>query len=372
MNFYASISKKNGAGGGCKGIELAITRDKHALDHQAKAFPAGTGRFANMLVDPLLQIPFGIRDQDYSSKPQARIFSIRRHSFENYLFDPFILFSVLTAEDLQSFSEDFKLRCINYVDTLRKSNVELPNEPLMKYFKFLITQVLKSQLKLQDIYRICEILMPDTPKIDLFRITRGDLKLPQYYSIKFFETFGIHQSEYKNYEQAIGNDKPLLQLIMNVCNHILQRQITDENELLDFLMSRNTEIKVLLYNKKSLKIHYPNILLFIRGHLIEDAIPYLKSKKSEILLKLSYMDNILVPLDLAETFFELDNAIRTQLNNVIKSDSNNQKVIFQIKINSSRTFPFFLQSLLSVFPCFFSISFSFVFPINCCIGCSLN
>ena len=76
-------------GGGCIAVKNATERDKVAIDNNKK-----NEKFK--LVQAHWKIPFGLIHLDYSNNENDlndRIIRLKRHSFENYLFDPIVLFS---------------------------------------------------------------------------------------------------------------------------------------------------------------------------------------------------------------------------------------------------------------------------------------
>ncbi|MDF3047948.1 MAG: hypothetical protein K0R73_1066 [Candidatus Midichloriaceae bacterium] len=339
LAFYATVATKDAKGGGCKGVENAIKRDTLSLTHIAKTFPQGVGNFKKILVDPELELPFGIIDKDYNYGNinwEERRLRIKRHSLENYLFDPFIMLSIFNEEDIENFSnEAFKeicLECRRYIEEVREEG-NPSNEPIEKYFKFLIDKLLENN-DLGFRFRLCEILLPHTSKPELFKIAQDGIKIPDYLLKNFLSTFSIPKAEENQYYDLLNKEGAEykkeeighLQLLINVCQHLYPGEEIEASNVTDKLMEQAENIKIIVNNEKTIEISYPKILLFSKGHVIEETVEKLYAKgkadacKNNLLTKISQVNDLMVPLDLAETFFELDAAVRRQMNAVIKAD----------------------------------------------------
>lgn len=358
--FHSTAMTKKAGSGGSAGVKNAVTRDFYALKHLSKTLATKPSNFRRPLIEPDLELPFGILDKDYNKLNDKaikeanladRIMIGERHSVENYIFDPFIIFSVLNISEIEKFTNqnfrDICILCKKFIIQLRRGEancaIESQSNPINGFFRFLISELLNTK-ELEVKFRICEILLPELPKLELFRIIKGKLDLPDYYVKSFLKTFSIPDNEKKTYDEFSRKDSTLasldkannnFELVINACQHLNPSEKIDKDNIVDKLLNYNRKVTVILSDKQLIALDYPLIFLFIQGHTLEDiiekqyqqdiqseAVPTLEDSKptckSAILKKIGEQVNIIIPTDLAEIFFKLNAAVRKQCNGVIK------------------------------------------------------
>jgi hypothetical protein len=107
LSFQSSSTKREGtgAGGGCQKVREAMKRDYYSLESRSY-------NPAKDLLNPKLEKPLGLLDMDYNKKNKGdckkdsdfkellneTVFT-KRHSVENYMFDPFVFCSAFNEKN---------------------------------------------------------------------------------------------------------------------------------------------------------------------------------------------------------------------------------------------------------------------------------
>lgn len=347
FDFYScSVFKKSG--GGYEKVIYSVKRDLNTVSNRKKA--------GSSLVNENIKISLGLIDGDFNFLKSSgeneidiessnRIFRIKRHSIENYIFDPILFF-------LNS----------------------IKNEPLRDYIGKLEDSILKKslldlflenenfQLELFD-FKIFD----DFFKIILKKILEDIVIKKRIYSILYYKK--LNESDrnkfHKMEEKTELNSKTEFDFISNEFNKLIihlnqDTEFENEDEIINFLVNLREDKKYkYLCENKDFDVKYPLIFLYLRGHDIEDQIIYLLNtkiniKRQDLIKKIikngwsnkayknseenselvelmtQFRNNFytiilsddlcvnFIPLDLIEVFLDLNKHIRRQANDILK------------------------------------------------------
>lgn len=125
MGFY-SAGFKNGKSGGFEAVKEIVKREVSHVDSRQSllvhptVYANADSYVANIFRAYKVDVPFGIIDRDYqdntsdlSEENRYRVIRLKRHSLENFMYDPIFMCSVFKDElDLESWLKDggFRLR----------------------------------------------------------------------------------------------------------------------------------------------------------------------------------------------------------------------------------------------------------------------
>jgi len=118
-------------GGGSRSVIGAVARDITAYNNLDRFKPMRWKLASNVFSDPELYKPYGIIDNDYAKDQKlaqgvdSRISITKRHSLDNFLFDPFILFSVLSEDEITNLATKSRLNEIRKKDRKADKQAEV-------------------------------------------------------------------------------------------------------------------------------------------------------------------------------------------------------------------------------------------------------
>jgi len=136
LSFYAVSTVENDKGG-CEEVKKAVQRDTNFSKSNKKLFN-----------DQKLQKSYGILDNDYNKdhkldvkcpnedRLRDRVIVLqKRHSLENYIYDPFVLINAIDTSDLKN---EIKHLFENLREAIDSNNLESIQKIIDEYFKHLI------------------------------------------------------------------------------------------------------------------------------------------------------------------------------------------------------------------------------------------
>lgn len=359
-SFAATSANDDESGGGKSGIKSILPRELIMRQKQSSFYKQKENPID--LIDPIVESPFAIMDGDYDGvnkdnidkDPQlkGRIVFLSRHSLENYLFDPWIVFSLISKEKLDFFfeSSDFINICKNCIEYIHRIKNEKPtddlNTPLYDYLLFIIDALLNNlevlKHSLTSTIRICKIISKLEGEELFNAMTSSFVAVPKYLFKNFGIALNVQESEWRSYQKYRskidqGSKIDYLSLIVNTYKSYtsLTGDLSTRDIAKDII--KNYKEIFVIYDplKQPLKFEYPTIFLRLRGHDFEDIILKILSQgkivegqnfKDYLLNKLYTVSSLCIPLDLANVFFELNNKLREQIYPTLKGVQLSAKV----------------------------------------------
>lgn len=386
LSFYSVATKEGGRGGGCTVIFQTIQRKVKALQHQ--------NSFKELelpLISREISRPFGLIDADkYLTHPQKitlsgridaveypeverQVISGRRYSLENYLYDPALLFSLLSkAEIEQWFTEDAEFRdCALNCQTLlaEKAEEKLINDAFQIYFRHFLKLFVfdsRNQGSVKEHYYSIYRYLGITPSADSssdspYRLQQKNILLV-IEKLQFLQKFDLTPLTSTDLD-ALKAIEDLSKIMPKLSTHmknsiydklkdesikkstgLIEKFITDlgltdqvigksqqekEKQVIELLMGHSAtpvEITSPDDGKTRYKINYPGFFIYARGHNLEDCVltcvvkkePDLNFKTWLIGKVMEHMDNLLLPKDLVDIIYDLNTRVREQARAVLK------------------------------------------------------
>jgi len=297
MQFH-TVSAHGKEGGGCAAVKKSIERDTNAFASMSqeedmygvkvKMLPAGKFVFR----EPALHHTFGVLDSDFGVDHglekkglENSIVVTKRHSLDNFIFDPVIICSALSTQEIEWFVQnslkgDNKEQALEYLKTIKykldeKSFNSDLQEVISGYFRHLFGTILSNNRKWQ-------------------KIINGTI--PQ----------SKEGTQDARYQQIIKD--------------ISAKMSAQQQELC------GEEVVIIIDPENSFTLKYPKEFLEMRGHDLHDhyfgnqtnSDGY--SMKDLIISKVSFRGLDFIPIDLAEVFFSLNQKIRENVRTIIKPD----------------------------------------------------
>ena len=290
-------NKTKSGGGGCILVRHSIERDINFYDKMKSINKSE--------IDPKVRKPFGIIDLDYGNPlVEGRIVKLERYSIENFMFDPYCLFSKQTNFDHFPDS-DFKPIVKESISKNSSPN-DFESDTFNKYFKAMLARLLNDNQNRCDIYYLLERKYKKTAKKREVEEFKNFDKLDQLLKDKYLNLLPaneIKSADEKRVEHLLAIREPVEYMF-----------VKDKDGF---------EVKT---------IEYPYLFLYLRGHSIEDSASALlmniAGKKSEPGKKEletffenfynDYQQHSVIPIDLAQKFFELSSMARKQANDIYK------------------------------------------------------
>jgi AAA15 family ATPase/GTPase len=314
LSFYSVALTREGAKGGDAMVLRAVQGEKLAVQYTQQIG-------IKALFNPSMRYPLGLIDADAhianGTDPQGKITTdfdeikdqirfTKRHTLENYLYDPVVLFSALdeqAIDDLIS-NEHTKLK-----DLAKGCHVLLTRgvsssgqDPFEAYFRYFIEELIKGD-------------------------KNGEIHKKQYLEIYQYVNPG------KKFGDKVEKFNVLKELKIDLSTS-LGRPIA-KKEVIDELLKKDAKkISILSSNGvECLIIQYPGLFIKARGHNLEEFFagktifaktehnPRVRATafKRELIKRMITSPDIHLPADLVEVLFELNSKARTQANSVIKS-----------------------------------------------------
>ncbi|XP_047139240.1 uncharacterized protein LOC124815113 [Hydra vulgaris] len=341
LSFYPASTAGNDQGG-CEEVKKAVRRGQNFHD-------ASKGPFDELA----LLIPYGILDNDYdkkhnfSSKGEVKIditdyiVTFERHSFENFLYDPFIIVSIYKymssqeKTDTSNFDECYQV--LKYA--LDKKPVELGE------VQFAANQCFYQLIKNKD--KVDKALIKKKIDAEIDKSIKFKLELEPakaYASSKLDQIFGfdiekdldslkIEICDRNAFSKGANVKEPDALYDIIKPQQIINRRIVEFYQK-DALNKLGTQkIAVIIDNKESIEVEYPKLFLKWRGHELNYPVKSSKKNFKKTLLNnlqkmptnlLKEKTRLFVPMDLAKIFFDLSTKVRHHVREKIKPD--NKKV----------------------------------------------
>jgi ankyrin repeat protein len=376
LSFYSVAMDKLGGGGGCHVIPPAVQRETLALDNIDRA---ETENF----VKRKIEYPFGLIDADYDVEKlnptrikssfndiKPRLLYTKRHSLENYIYDPAILFSLLNETDIEEMNsmlqhgeEDIKQNN-NMLKKLaidcRQSLKVGPNNAVQKafdaYFRYFLDKFISVQEKSveSDYLQNYRYLNPDRKPDQKTKNKGGKGKSKE--KKDFSEFLSVYRNTF-NIPPAIKDEEIIKSVEGNVTQTLqkfnkrkdgyadnrintrkylkedltvfFKRQV-EESEIVETLLNAGArDIEVFSPDgTKKYTIRYPGFFIFARGHNIEDFFQKTFISKGDqnirahfkkwLIDKVIAIDGLFLPIDLVDIIVELDRKVTNHANTVMK------------------------------------------------------
>jgi hypothetical protein len=374
ISFYSCALAKADSGGG-DAVEYMISRDIESRNVQERIYaPKDKNESIEKWMHRVfieVTIPYAIIDGDYglrrfqTNDPEIknRFAQLKRHSVENFLFDPFILLSSNKLEqildnDLKTTCNRLKINILSYLDNII-CNPGLSTETLDKiqhnieeYTKIVIfkycqkpnDQEIEDGIKKErwSFRKIDDPTMAQDMAVHLTKEILDKIKsLPKdapYDRAKHFDMLlKKSASEVSLYKKLVEDSAALKALtkymVIDEEDRKQFHRLCDKVKPERLLQYKNIEvakaanniyslgkqsISIILSSDHIIKVIYPEIFLKLRGHDIEDTFPVGNRKDFKNSIINGLYNGIYVPSDLAEIFFELNLLVREQMNLVTK------------------------------------------------------
>jgi ankyrin repeat protein/energy-coupling factor transporter ATP-binding protein EcfA2 len=336
LSFYAVAMDYNGGGGGCAAVAKQVQIETLALKNIANR--SGTKSLADKRID----YPFGILDADTtlvkskSAKQKTRqlnsqdeilekeikprqLIDLARHSLESYMYDPVLLCSLLTPEEIINWINNntlkkFMLTCHDLItkpyDSGRQQEVD---EAFHKYFYYFLEQFILKK-----------------PKDDA----------PKY----------LHKYGYLNSKRTIDTISPSVNVLTTLREDLNLLSNSKVSHIVDGLLQ--TQVKpIQIFTPQGTEgytVQYPGFFIYMRGHNIEEFFqttffnwncpqfdpdqpeffnatlsmqfkkPKRPSFKELLIYKIRNDPEICLPIDLVDTIDTLSKKVVNHNNSIIK------------------------------------------------------
>jgi len=375
---FDSVCFEDTGGGGCKFVEESVRRNLEAMKNQKRYAISWLERDKMQVT-----LPFGILDRDYGYEFQykndvfqARFVKLKRHSIENFLFDPFILSSIPIEEKIEDdfTNENTKIAFINLRAAIQRKDEKVINECLKNYFQSLfrdlfnkiqeneskMQKLLDSKLEGKAISKNAEkkidenifkmiVLNSDTEKEEKLFNLLGEILEVKDNLIKNKDS-GLIDQKFSGIKEIIKKIKTKLEtepedkeecdrseyhkniaakmklsIFINICNKIKLEEFLLHRRLKnchgDVSKMRDEKKLVILDKDNIVTVNYPFIFCNYRGHDLKEFYP-LKDKTRVIkAVYFALPAGAYLPMDLAEVFFDLNDKIREQAKEVVRGSS---------------------------------------------------
>ena len=336
LAFYSIALEKTGTGGGRDSIFPAMKREKLALDHMEKLG-------VKSLIKQTIQYPFAIIDADMALANRAppaeniptaykniniaaQISFTKRHSLENYLYDPVILLSILGKEGIQTSISDekFKKLALNCLNLLEEGEGDFL-QTFTDYFRYFIEKFIFTK----KVSRFDHIL---GRKVEEYKYDPDDLIIDEDEYIKRYQyiTFSQQPSQPTKRQKKAKERVDLREKLPKDLGMAVNS--TKEAYIEALLVRESKEVTIFSpYSMQSYQITYPGLFIYAHGHSLEacfranflrevdnhqdsNYIPF----KQKLLDKMVTSPALPLPEDLVEIILELNQKAREQANAVIK------------------------------------------------------
>ena len=319
LEFFSCSINKN-SGGGCDKVIESIKRDKNSIEY-------GSCITSN-LIPSKLKAPFALLDLDYKNhlskssisitqkvkkeNLEGEIVILKRHSLENFSFDPLLLLfnhKALVNDLIEKCPKSsFKNICKNCFKTspLEFFDLKKSKKTFDVYFEFILKNVMESD-------------------------TNNSQHIQQVYNILCSENFLTSEAEFP----IEGTKKSKLDFLDTVLRN---QGKTINNNRYNVLINIKKNIHYFSNEldksglPKVIKFDYPVIFLYLKGHTIVNnfikLLYYGKVEKDIQSVTQAFEDSIynsnvsnlnLMPMDLLESFDDLNKRNVKKGNTIIKS-----------------------------------------------------
>ena len=323
MSFYTvSVEKKDG--GGCREVIKAVKRDRNNKRRKNDEL--------------YIQNSYGVIDNDYNKdhglgkqKVDEFIKIVARHSLENFLYDPFV---VLSADVYDKLDKNLKPCYKRLQQALRNSNLGEVQKAIDEYFRCLIISPNESiderwkncfQEARKKVNEKSETDKVYSENIRAFNALINDLEtksLDSFQSYSDIDDFIDSLKEKHLKKVKFGTINQINQFVDLIKpTRIIEYRIVFEYKQDALYRLGYKEIDVLLDLEKTITVEYPNLFLNWRGHDINFSIRNNLSKDDfmdSLLDNLNSREQLMIPMDLAETFFSLNMIIINEIRLAIK------------------------------------------------------
>jgi ankyrin repeat protein/ABC-type lipoprotein export system ATPase subunit len=335
LSFYAVAMDYFGGGGGCAAVAKQVQIETLALANIANR--SGTKSLADKRID----YPFGILDADTTlvksklAKQKTRqlnsqdkileeeikprqLIDLRRHSLESYMYDPVLLCSLLTPDEIRNWIKDDKLKkfMLSCQDLITKP-YDRTHKPEVKgafnnYFRYFLEQFI--------------------------------LKKPINDAPKYLDKYG-----YLNPERNLNTTSNSVDVLVTLREDLGLPADSDVSLIVEKLLQ--TQVKsIRIFTKQgtpSYTVQYPGFFIYMRGHNIEEFFqttffnwqcPQFNPEHSEfdemlsmqfrkperpnfkelLIYKIRNDPEICLPMDLVDTIGDLGEKVTNHTNSIIK------------------------------------------------------
>jgi len=331
------------------------------------------------LFKPKLQKPFGLVDDDYGNTSEmcdkegvepGRVSILKRHSLENYTYDPFILSSLLSDDELKENIGNASLR--NALIDLKNSKTQPEAQKAVDQYFSDIFKIIESEEKMKElsknvnaVFNKIEFTSALLDKKDVGKIG-GEAKIALKRSDDFRSKDGkkdvVSDFVRKNYWLYKQDSKKFIKVlegeIQEKVNDFIRDKYSEDDIVVKIDLSKfeltlqsgekevapsddgnkmskipANDIDIYIVGR-DYKIKYPRDFLAARGHDIEDTFlvmenaedaksfaKYYEFKEGIVNFFHDKIEGVQFPADLLSVYNELSNAIRTQVNKVAKDES---------------------------------------------------
>jgi ankyrin repeat protein/energy-coupling factor transporter ATP-binding protein EcfA2 len=308
LSFYSVAMDKRGGGGGCQAIPMALQRETLALQNIDRAE-------TDTLINRKIEYPFGLIDADFDlvtpnptrinpsfAAIKSQLLYTKRHSLENYLYDPVLLFSTLNEDDINAWSTDDKLT------KLALNCHRLINQPYDAALQIQVEEAFQAYFR----YFIEAFITPEKP-------TSKKEYLQNYPYLPVGEIFEQISKPYLKAPEK-------LTCLSQGLSTALNREIAETEIVEALLEARAQEITLLSpEGRQGYTIRYPGLFIYARGHNLEEFAQTLFATegttfKEWLINKVITSQALSLPMDLVETIIELDRKVTNQANAIIKPE----------------------------------------------------
>lgn len=360
LEFHSTAKQESGGGGGKRNVISSVTRDYYAIE----SLHAQSNLNNKGLVSPLIEFPFGIIDRDYDNEKdlddgpiKERIILLKRYALDNYLFDPVVLCSLLTKEEINEVKcpllMNAMLECKDALVKVPKGAKNLAQKPFDTYFEYFIERFVCSNKVEAKVKSAVHFYIDEITKRLYNMYAKKSLRnFPVFLREIYIQLYNFDTPQGKDnflnkikldamkrlnarklssvaenktaVENAIGY-KELLEKIKKIIRHFNLAKLPEESAALDEIdigkidMFAYEAVNIITGVDSIQSIKYPVLLRYMRGHDIDNYVEFNNVKKSKdyILERINAL-SLCLPLDLVEIFFELNDKVRAQINKIIK------------------------------------------------------
>ena len=332
LSFY-SVSTIENDGGGCQEVIKAVKRDQNLHKSSTKGY----------FNEPALHRTYGILDSDYHKEHKLEEFStqitnLKRHSLENFLYDPFILASIdnIKNDNIQNLKQlisntevDVDIEAVQYVVTKYFTELfeKMTVPQLSKDYETILSRVSNPNkvIKLNNAKSKDEIYKAETSELvkkifdlidslDLSEFTPQNMVYNPHYEVKKLK-YLVQQA----IETSKVVDQKIKDSIINKLYDIVEPLpivhhciISKQKDI--FILGSKT-IPIILSTEKIIHVQYPGLFLEWQGHDL--ACVKLHVSKENLVEQIAQCDKLSIPLDLAEVFFTLNKEVVSHVRKVI-------------------------------------------------------
>jgi energy-coupling factor transporter ATP-binding protein EcfA2 len=377
LSFYSVAMDKLGGGGGCHVIPPAVQRETLALDNIDRA---ETETFVNRKIE----YPFGLIDADFDVgklnptriKPsfnniKPRLLYTKRHSLENYMYDPAILFSFLNEVSIKEIDDMFQPeeeikenrdRLKEFVRGCHQSLLAGPESAVQQafnnYFHYFLDKFISVQEKIVESeylqnFRYLNPNRKGTKEVgnkggkgkgkekedfsEFLKVYRDTFNVPPAIKdediIKSVKA-SVNQTveKFNKRKDGYADNRIDTRKYLKEDLKIFPEREIEQSKIVEALLNAGARDFEIFSPDGTQKytIRYPGFFIFARGHNIEDFFQKTFISKGDqnirtnfkkwLIDKVITTHDLFLPIDLVDTIVELDRKVTNQANTEIKPE----------------------------------------------------